>query len=625
MYAGQLVFAQLMEHLPWQTFRRIVERYGGDRRVRDFSCANQLRCMAFAQLAYRESLRDIETCLRAQAAKLYHLGIRGTVARSTLADANEARDWRIYAEFAQHLIRIARRLYLDEPFGVDLKNTVYALDSTTIDLCLTQRQANSPGVATGSEVERGQTPPPWPPAPATSAGCSAPGALGASACAPHREWIEAQVGLGRNAVSIYQDLVEAHGFTHAYNSVKRFVAALKARAPERFDVLEFLPGEEAQVDYGQGALTQVRPGKYKRPYLFVMTLKYSGKSFRKVVWKTSQEVWAGLHEEAFRALGGSTSYVVLDNLKEGVIRPDIYAPELNVVYAAMLSYYSAVADPCRVGDPDRKGAVENAIQHTQSTALKGRRFDSIEAQNAWLAHWEERWAALRIHGRKKRQVLEMYREEQPHLRPLPAQGFRFFRQARRTVDDAGLVQVEGAYYAALPAAPHSEVTVRIFAKSIEILDANASVLRRHEKAARKGQFVLEQGDRLFNPSRESARVLAKAQRIGPCTAALARELFARLGRPGQRALYGLANLSRHYPCADIEAVCARLLEAQIYSYAAIKRALERKAASLAAAQPAAPALVQSGVHIRPLTDYQAFWETHSQIQPPEDPDGHVSH
>ena len=137
MYAGQLVFAQLMEHLPWQTFRRIVERYDGDHRVRDFSCANQYRCMAFAQLTYRESLRDIEICLRAHSAKLYHLGIRGTVAKSTLADANESRDWRIYAEFAQHLIRIARWLYVDEPFGVDLKETVYALDSTTIDLCLT--------------------------------------------------------------------------------------------------------------------------------------------------------------------------------------------------------------------------------------------------------------------------------------------------------------------------------------------------------------------------------------------------------------------------------------------------------------------------------------------------------
>jgi len=131
-----LVFAQLMDHLPWKTFGRIVERSGGDHRVRDFSCANQFRCMAFPQLTYRESLRDITTCLRAQSAKLYHLGIRGRVARSTLADANEARDWRIYAEFAQHLIRIARRLYIDEPFGVDLKETVYALDSTTIDLCL---------------------------------------------------------------------------------------------------------------------------------------------------------------------------------------------------------------------------------------------------------------------------------------------------------------------------------------------------------------------------------------------------------------------------------------------------------------------------------------------------------
>lgn len=136
MHVGKLVFAQLMDHLPWKSFGRIVARYRGDHRVREFSCANQFRCMAFAQLTYRESLRDIATCLRAQSAKLYHLGIRATVAKSTLADANETRDWRIYAEVAQHPIRIARRLYVDEPFGVDLKETVYALDSTTIDLCL---------------------------------------------------------------------------------------------------------------------------------------------------------------------------------------------------------------------------------------------------------------------------------------------------------------------------------------------------------------------------------------------------------------------------------------------------------------------------------------------------------
>lgn len=130
-----------------------------------------------------------------------------------------------------------------------------------------QGLANSPGVATGSEGTAGQIPPPRPPAAATP-----------SACEAHRAWIAAQVGLGRNAVSIYQDLVERHGFGHAYNSVKRFVAALKRRAPERFDVLEFPPGEEAQVDYGQGAPTSYRNGKYKRPYLFVMTLKFSGRA-----------------------------------------------------------------------------------------------------------------------------------------------------------------------------------------------------------------------------------------------------------------------------------------------------------------------------------------------------------
>jgi hypothetical protein len=136
MNSGQLVFAQIMQHLPLTTFRRCVARYDGEHKVKSFSCLDQYLAMAFAQLTYRESLRDIEACLRAQANKLYHLGIRSRVSRSTLAGANEVRDWRIYADLAQSLIGIARRLYVDEPFGVDLKETVYALDSSTIDLCL---------------------------------------------------------------------------------------------------------------------------------------------------------------------------------------------------------------------------------------------------------------------------------------------------------------------------------------------------------------------------------------------------------------------------------------------------------------------------------------------------------
>ena len=136
MNQGKLVFAQVMEHLPLTTFRRCVARYHGEYKVKSFSCLDQFLCMAFAQLTYRESLRDIEACLRAQATKLYHMGIRSPIARNTLAHANAIRDWQLYAEFDQRLIGMARRLYETEPFGVELKETVYALDATMIDLCL---------------------------------------------------------------------------------------------------------------------------------------------------------------------------------------------------------------------------------------------------------------------------------------------------------------------------------------------------------------------------------------------------------------------------------------------------------------------------------------------------------
>jgi len=136
MYTGRLIFSQVMDYMPIHTFRRCVQRYRGNRKIKHFTCLDQYLCMAFAQLTYRESLRDIETCLRAQRSKRYHMGIRSTISRNTLSNANKLRDWRIYAEFAQTLINTARQLYADEDFGVDLDQTVYALDSTTIDLCL---------------------------------------------------------------------------------------------------------------------------------------------------------------------------------------------------------------------------------------------------------------------------------------------------------------------------------------------------------------------------------------------------------------------------------------------------------------------------------------------------------
>ena len=177
------------------------------------------------------------------------------------------------------------------------------------------------------------------------------------------------------------------------------------------------------------------------------------------------------------------------------------------------------------------------------------------------------------------------------------------------------MQVKGAYYAALPAPLHTPVTVRIYEREIEILDDLGEVLRRHEKVAR-GEFVLADEDRLFNPSRETARLLAKVHKIGPMSATLARDIFSRRGRPGQRAIYGLTNLTRHYARTDIEAACEQVLTLSAPSYQAVKRLLERRAAQATSANTAddasAASLVQAGAGIRPVDDYRAFFEQQAE-------------
>jgi len=481
------------------------------------------------------------------------------------------------------------------------------------------KAATAEGVATGSEFKSGQIPPPRPPDGSASNDTGSVSKIPAhalSACEGHREWIEAQIRLGRNATAIYQDLVDQFGFTHRYNSVKRFVRSLKREEPEQFDRLEFLPGEEAQVDYGQGAPTRCpKTGKYRKPRLFVMTLRYSRRSFRKVVWNSSQEVWARLHEEAFRYFGGCPQYIVLDNLKEGVLKPDIYEPELNHVYEAMLKHHDVVADPARVEDPDRKGSVENAINHTQETALKGRKFETIEDQNEHLMHWEEKWAAPRIHGRAKRQVQAMFEEEKPFLKPLASTPFRYFKQESRTVWDDGLVQVGQCYYAALPAPLFSKVWVRIYDLEIEILDSQSmTILRRHRRKEKPGDIAFEPSDRIFNPSRETERLMRQAETIGPFTAKLCQELFKMNGRVSQKKIQGIVALSRKHSGARIEAACQAAFERHAWSSRAVRLLIEKKIEQEEASEAAHPRqleLIQEHESIRPISEYQAFWDAHS--------------
>jgi transposase len=199
-----------------------------------------------------------------------------------------------------------------------------------------------------------------------------------SLCAPYKELVERE--LSRNAMGIWQDLVDKHGFAGSYQSVKRFVNKLRgSTSPEARVVIETPIGEECQVDYGQGPMVRnSQTGKYKRTRLFVLTLGFSRKAVRLLTFKFSSQIWVELHEKAFSRLGGCPRVVVLDNLREGVLKPDIYDPVLYPLYRAFLTHYGMTALPCRVRDPDRKGKVESGVKYAQETALKGKRFESLE-------------------------------------------------------------------------------------------------------------------------------------------------------------------------------------------------------------------------------------------------------
>jgi transposase len=248
-------------------------------------------------------------------------------------------------------------------------------------------------------------------------------------------------------MGIWQDLVDEHGFPARYASVRRFVLTLRGpHSPEAHPVIVTAPGEEGQVDYGDGAMVRhPLTGKYRRTRLFVFTLGYSRKSVRLLTFASSTRRWAELHEETFRRLGGAVRVVILDNLREGVLTPDIYDPTLNPLYRDVLRHYGAIALPCRVGAPDRKGKVGSAVGHTQATPLKGLRFESLEEAQAYLDRWEARWADTRIHGTTKRQVVAMFAEERPALLPLPLEPFRYYQFGTRIVHLDGCVEVAGAY------------------------------------------------------------------------------------------------------------------------------------------------------------------------------------
>ncbi len=405
---------------------------------------------------------------------------------------------------------------------------------------------------------------------------AAPPRSSKSCCEPHREFIEAELAKGSHGVSIYQSLVEHHGFADSYDAVKRFIRPLRARTPKISARFETLPAQEAQVDYGEGAPTlDIRTGKYRRPRLFVMTLGASRHAFRKTVWNSSKETWCRLHEEAFAFFGGVPQTVRLDNLREGVLKPDIYDPQLNALYVAMLQHYGVVALPCRPYAPDLKGKVESQIAFTQN-ALRGKRFENIDLQNEFIARWNERWAFMRTHGTLKRRVCDLFAQEQPQLRQLPTTRFEYYRVLERRAHFDGYIEVDGAFYSVpLPCIGHT-VIVHAGTTWLRVLDPSThALLREHTTTAIKGERTTCDRDRPPQSPPSTFAIQRRCDEIGPATGAFALSVLTQRGAEAHRTLMGVLDLARRYDVASLESACTLAGAAQSTRLSLLRGYLQR--------------------------------------------------
>jgi hypothetical protein len=342
-------------------------------------------------------------------------------------------------------------------------------------------------------------------------------------------------------------------------------------------VITSAPGEEAQVDYGDGPMVRSpETGKYRRTRLFVLTLGYSRKSVRLLTWRSSAQIWAELHERAFRRLGGTVRIVVLDNLREGVIKPDVYDPTLNPLYRDVLKHYGVVALPCRVRNPDRKGKVEAGVAHAQKTPLKGLRFERLEDAQAYLDRWEERWADTRIHGTTKRQVVAMFAEERPALGELPLEPFRYYRYGERTVNLDGCIEVEAAYYGAPPGWIGRRVQAQWDALHVRLLDPKTGQLLREHLRTRRGFHRIQEQDRPLRTPSSTQALLRRAHLAGNHIGTLSEQIHKSDGELGVRRILGVLALAKKHGAAAVDDAAQAALEVGAPSYRFVRRYLERR-------------------------------------------------
>lgn len=425
---------------------------------------------------------------------------------------------------------------------------------------------------------------------------------------PHRLFIRDEIALGLTAQRIYQDLVERSGFGGSYDSVKRYASKLRKKHPHWFERLPTSPGREAQVDFGLAPCLVLHDGKYRRPYVFKMTLSHSRHAYEELVWRQDTETWIRCHEHGFKFFNGVVETVKLDNLKAGVIKPDIYDPALNATYAAYARHAGFVPLPCQPHQPNQKGRVEHDVGYTKSNGLDGKRFESLDEGNAALRSWNKHWASTRIHGTTRMQVRRMFDEtERDALHPLPQVEFPMFQTGIRKVDVTGCVAIQQNFYSVPYQYICKEVIVHFNKSWVKVLDTKTqALLVEHRTLEGKGKAsVLQECKPPYanRPKEQQERYYCRrAAVIGKNCERLVERLLMTDEYQGILRVRGILRLSDDIDKTVFEEACGDALRFNMQRIAQIKAIC----LSIMSARPEAAVqkLTQSHECIREIDEYQ---------------------
>jgi transposase len=475
--------------------------------------------------------------------------------------ALHARGWsrrRISRELGVHRVTVGK--YLDK---AESKSTISTLGSDVAP------SAKSTISTAGSEAAEEAKPA------KVAAGCLAGRQ---SLCKTFEAQIEAGLQTGLTAQRIHQDLVRDHDFSGSYQSVKRFVRGLARTLDLPFRRMECAPGEEMQVDFGQGAWV-VEDGKRRRPHLFRAVLSHSRKGYSEVVWRQDTETFVRCQENAFRFFGGVTRTIVPDNLKAAVIQADWYDPELNPKLVSFAEHYGTVILPTKPAMPRHKGKIEAGVKYVQSNALKGRTFESLAAQNLFLSNWERTVADTRIHGTVRQQVAALFKSEQPALLPLPADLFPCFVEARRTVHRDGHIEYQSAFYSVPPEFLGRTLWIRAESRILRIFNQRMEVIAAHARVE-KGKFATDDAHIHAHKrcviERGANHILERCQLMGSHSGAWAEAVHAQRGTHGLRVLQGLLGLAKKHPVQRIEQAAAIAVHRGAWRLKDLRRLLEQE-------------------------------------------------